>query len=506
MLFRPVLLAVLLGACSLALPGTGLADDSIPLPEERIAEPSPRAELGYGWQREFQYGWAVPRADATLRAYDNENEGAVVTIFDPGASLTAPAEVSDAFPAAADVPIRGNLTGVRARLDGQLRWRAGVAAVDGYAWSVEEGEDGRLRVVARDDREAIVRRATVPRSNFAEAVSLHSTTRGVRAVLAQPAHDAPEGRGGRVVDARGRTVADLPAIAPKAAVALADDTLLILGDTSYGRSLARLSPSGRVTYPRIVRPKATQVRQLLETASGLRVLLVDTSGETNVYSFAQLSRNGVLSKIRKLDDSDIAWPSGCQATSVRRWLDVVRIGPSGTPLVEFDCHDRASGSSTTALIELDERLGFRRVVATGRNSGPGGGGILPDGRLFVVREDTTVGAITLPSALPVTRGRLGSVSARGTEGATVRVSCRQPDGAICSGRIEIRGPAGDLFGWAPYALPGRPGPGRAVAEVTVHRSSAAANAFAAGLPAGATTALFPLSARFERGSAAPPTP
>lgn len=305
-------------------------------------------------------------------------------------------------------------------------------------------------------------------------------------------------------DARGRTVAQLPKIAPKSAVALGDGSLLVFGQTRYGRSLARVTRGGKVTYPRVVRPRATQISAPLQTASGLFVSLIKSTADWNAHSFAPITKQGVLGKARAVEDLGIAWPPGCIAPRMVHLFERAFVGPSGTVMFLIDCYDQGAeipyDETPRLLIELTADLRFKRIVATTTQNQFRKVGTLPDGRLFVTHADGGVGAIAVPDALPVTQGTLGAVSGRGTDQASVRISCDQPYGSVCSGWVDLHRSDGSRFGWQPYSLPGRPGKRQASIDLTVLRTGPAG----AASPSQAQSSLHPLPKAFERGSATPP--
>lgn len=506
---------------SFGTPGAA-AGAGLPLVERPLLAAPTGDYLWHTWEVRFATGSApTVWPDATVRTFGND-DGASAG-FGPGYTTAL-----DPF---ATGPVRPSLETTAAPYDS----RSGLTDTlsdDRFFGPTAIGSGGRIvsleRIVGSSRVVLVQRDERSPRQITGrglvatlEAVALVPTAAGLRGVLVGGRAGDREASRTQVVDAAGERVAYLGKLSPQDAVALRDGSLLVVGDPNRGRALARVWPGrggrpGKVRYLNVSGQPAGLVLDatplqgypgVIQTVAGPVARLRDRrNGAADAQALARVSGTGRMVGTRRLGQMGIDWPAGCIGDGVARELIGFLLGPSGLPMVNVRCAPATNprGVYQSVTIELTRALRFRQLIAATGNGFLRTMGTLPDGRLFIAHPDGSVGAVTVPGALPVTQGRITGLRARRKDASLVTIVCQRPYGAICSGVVEVRGPGGAFFGWAPYALPGRPGKARTSYALTVPRSAAVAVSFPAGLPRNATAALRPLPATFERGGPTPP--
>ncbi len=369
------------------------------------------------------------------------------------------------------------------------RWpfNSGQSAVGGATWVVDHRltpRPARDQLVKVDDRLHEAGRIKSPKGiSLAGAVA---TSRGLRLVGFE---QQKSGRRtvSRVVVIDGKRVTRQKFITTvESAVALPDGSLLLAGvsaaRTSLPTPVLRVSPSGKVSRmaDRRAPSAAAFTGNALATKAGIAMLESSggngccNSAEADVLKAAVVLRNAQGKVAQRRFFRELEYPKGaCQREPITRSFGDLRLGADGLPVVRVVCSqlvDTQSGrrSDVSAVqLGLNEDLSvrwWRYAPEAFQSAGEGyrytercnSDSVDRNGRLLVIACNGSVYAVTVPGALPVTRGTISSTRRDGKKGAVARIVCRGDHGSVCSGvaRVLVNG---TVVGSVPYALPGRPG-------------------------------------------------
>lgn len=495
-----------------------------PLPAEQLVAAPQGNYLWARWQAAFNRGVPTLWPDATVRSFDNASPPSgplgpgIFAAVDPNGSGAVTVPPTDGgYAASTDdgpPPGSGSLTGRRGTTSQDRLWGRVAIGIAGRNWNVQAAvEDQRSPLVASDEA---LRPIAVRRRVSADEVV--PTAAGLRLVTARYTRYDRLGnralRGTQVTDARGRQLAYIRGFRPTGSAVDTHGSLLVIGQTSARRkplAVVGVRASGRASVHRLrgipsgARYAAVAYRypSVLQTARGPVIALRTARSE---LTLGRVSPTGAVSGVHTLATMGLPWPAGCLGAGVQRTPIHLAVGSDGRPLVGIKCV-RDSTGFTNVLFGLDASLRFASTVAvetggqltnTGWATAP-----LPDGRLLVSRGDGALSAVRQPAALAPALGKVTRLKAGGDRKALVRIECRRPYGAVCSGLVQVTS-KGAFLGWAPYALPGRPGRARTAFDLTVPLWPKAPAPPGGRLPAGAVAALTPLPAHFDRGGPTPP--